>query len=98
MAVKLSNSDRENVLEKLAKSDWDYLGERDAIMKTFEFANFIEAFAWMTKVAIYAEKICHHPEWSNVYRKVEVVLTTHDCGGLSNLDLQMAEQMDALAK
>ena len=62
--------------------------------KPKEFANFIEAFSWMTKVAIWAEKLNHHPEWSNVYKKVEVFLTTHDCGGISDLDLQMAKKMD----
>ena len=94
MAVKLLNSDKKKVLSKLSKNDWSYLQERDAIKKNFEFANFVEAFAWMTKVAMFAEKINHHPEWLNVYKRVEVVLTTHDCGGLSELDIKMAEKLD----
>ena len=65
--------------------------------KTFTFGNFIEAFGWMTSVAITAEKLNHHPEWFNVYKTVEVTLTTHDTGGLSDLDLKLAKRMDALA-
>ncbi len=98
MAIKLANKDKENELKKLGESNWNYLKERDAIAKKFEFENFIEAFAWMTKVALYSEKICHHPEWFNVYKTVQVVLTTHDCGGLSDSDVNMAKQMDFLAK
>ena len=67
---------------------------RDAITKEFQFTNFIEASSWMTKVAFWAKKINHHPEWFNVYRTVRVVLTTHDVKGLSNLDLELAEKMD----
>ena len=62
------------------------------------FANFIEAFGWMTKVAFWAEKLNHHPEWDNVYKTVNVVLTTHDVDGLSTLDVQLASRMDALAE
>ena len=65
--------------------------------KTFQFKNFIEAFGWMTSAAIVAEKLNHHPEWFNVYKTVKVTLTTHDTGGLSDLDLKLAKQMDALA-
>ena len=65
--------------------------------KTFTFKNFVEAFGWMTSAAIVAEKMDHHPEWSNVYKTVNVTLTTHDTGGLSNLDLKLAKRMDALA-
>lgn len=67
---------------------------RDAIKKTYQFGNFIEAFSFMTKVALYAEKIDHHPEWFNVYNKVDVTLSTHDCGGLSSFDISMAKTMD----
>ena len=70
---------------------------RDAITKTYEFGNFVEAFGWMTRVAIWAEKWDHHPEWSNVYKTVTVVLTTHDVGGLSALDAKLARKMDGLA-
>ena len=94
MVIKLIDSDKEEALRELSKKGWKYQSKRDAISKTFEFANFIEAFSWMTKVAIWAEKLNHHPEWSNVYKKVEVFLTTHDCGGISDLDLQMAKKMD----
>lgn len=65
--------------------------------KTFVFTNFIEAFGWMTSVAIYAEKVNHHPEWFNVYKTVKVTLTTHDTGGLSDLDVKLAQKMDRLA-
>ena len=98
MVMKLIDSDKEEAIRELSKKGWKYQSERDAISKTFEFANFIEAFSWMTKVAIWAEKLNHHPEWSNVYKKVEVFLTTHDCGGLSDLDLQMAKKMDLSIK
>ena len=94
MVMKLIDSDKEEAVRELSKKGWKYQSEKDAISKTFEFANFIEAFSWMTKVAIWAEKLNHHPEWFNVYKKVEVFLTTHDCGGISDLDLQMAKKMD----
>ena len=76
---------------------WTMLPERDAMAKTYVFANFIEAFGFMSRVALWAEKLNHHPEWSNVYKTVEVVLTTHDTGGLSELDARLAEVMDKLA-
>ena len=97
MVLRLLEPDKENALRTLSKNGWAYLKERDAISKNFEFENFIEAFAWMTKVAICAEKMNHHPEWLNIYKNVEVILTTHDCAGLSDLDLQMARKMDFLA-
>lgn len=65
--------------------------------KTFTFKNFVEAFGWMTSAAIVAEKLNHHPEWFNVYKTVDVTLTTHDTGGLTDLDLKLAKRMDALA-
>ena len=65
--------------------------------KTFIFKNFVEAFGWMTSAAIVAEKLNHHPEWFNVYKTVEVTLTTHDTDGLTDLDLKLAKRMDALA-
>lgn len=81
----------------LAAAGWEAVEGRDAIRKTYEFGNFVAAFGWMTQVAIWAEKWNHHPEWSNVYRRVEVVLTTHDTGGLTELDEKLARKMDALA-
>ena len=77
-------------LDPLLARGWSLVDGRDAIHKTFQFADFIEAFGWMSRVAIHAEKLNHHPEWSNVYRTVEVTLTTHDAGGLSALDVQLA--------
>ncbi|MCF2871752.1 4a-hydroxytetrahydrobiopterin dehydratase [Octadecabacter sp. G9-8] len=81
--------------DALTASGWD-VGDATAD-KTFQFKNFIEAFGWMTSVAITAEKLNHHPEWFNVYKTVKVTLTTHDTGGLSDLDLKLAKRMDALA-
>ncbi len=66
------------------------------ISRIFTFKDFIEAFAFMTKVAILSESMCHHPEWKNVYSKVEITLTTHDLGGLSNFDIQLAKAIDNL--
>lgn len=94
MAEKLSDR---SALDPLFAQGWEMVEGRDAICKTFGFANFIAAFGWMTRAAIWAEKLNHHPEWSNVYKTVEVTLTTHDCGGLSDLDVKLAEKMDALA-
>lgn len=96
MSEKLSDTGRKTMLKPLIEAGWVLDGERDAIRKTFEFENFIAAFGWMTRVAIYAEKWNHHPEWSNVYKTVEVVLTTHDVGGLSAQDVKLARKMDQL--
>jgi len=93
MADKLTDR---SVLEPLQASGWTEVQERDAIHKVFQFKDFTEAFGWMTKAALIAEKMDHHPEWSNVYRTVEVTLTTHDAGGLSALDVTLAQKMDAL--
>jgi 4a-hydroxytetrahydrobiopterin dehydratase len=82
----------ESVLAQL--EGWRAVDGRAAIAKSFRFADFNAAFAFMTRVAMTAEKLDHHPEWSNVYNRVDVVLTTHDAGGLTELDLQMARFMD----
>ena len=82
-------------LSNLIEAGWAHNADRDAITKRFVFGNFIEAFGWMTRMAIVAEKLNHHPEWSNVYKTVEVTLTTHDVGGLSALDAKLARAMDA---
>jgi len=76
---------------------WMVSSEGDAISREFVFADFSEAFGFMTRAALAAEKLDHHPEWSNVYRTVKVRLTTHDCGGLTELDFTLARQMNALA-
>jgi 4a-hydroxytetrahydrobiopterin dehydratase len=76
---------------------WDEAKDRDAITKTFEFGDFNAAFGWMTRVAMAADKLDHHPEWFNVYSKVEVLLATHDAGGVTQLDVQLAKVMDDAA-
>lgn len=81
----------------LLAAGWQMVEGRDAIQKTYVFKNFIEAFGFMTRAALWAEKWNHHPEWSNVYKTVDVVLTTHDVGGLSDLDDKLARKMDQLA-
>ena len=73
---------------------WERVEDREAIQKTFTFDNFIEAWGFMNRVALLAESLNHHPEWSNVYNRVEIILTTHDCGGLSQLDIMLAQQID----
>lgn len=98
MTEKLSEETRGTLLEPLFESGWEMVEGRDAIHKTFVFKNFVEAFGWMTKVAIWAEKWDHHPEWDNVYKTVNVVLTTHDVGGISALDAKLARKMDSLAE
>ena len=82
-------------LEKL--EGWTATDDGNAIRKTFKFKNFRKAFAFMTEMAITAEKMNHHPEWFNVYNRVEVTLTTHDAGGVTELDLKVAGAMDSAA-
>ena len=94
---KLSSDEKEKSLEPFLKNGWLFLSERDAISKTFTFSNFVEAFGWMSKAAIVSEKLNHHPEWTNVYKTVEVTLTSHDIQGLSNLDLELASKFDSLS-
>ena len=77
---------------------WTAVQERDAITKTFRFKDFNAAFGWMTRVALAAEKLDHHPEWSNIYDRVDVTMTTHDAGGVTHLDVAMAHMMDAAAR
>ncbi|EBA14855.1 4a-hydroxytetrahydrobiopterin dehydratase [Roseobacter sp. SK209-2-6] len=97
MTEKLSEATRGPLLGPLFDNGWVMVEGRDALSKTFEFENFVEAFGWMTRVAIWAEKWNHHPEWSNTYNKVTVVLTTHDVDGISSLDAKLARKMDGLA-
>lgn len=77
---------------------WSAVEGRHALYKKFEFRNFVEAFGFMTKAALVAEKLDHHPEWYNVYRTVEVTLATHDAGGVTDFDIELANAMDALAE
>lgn len=96
MTERLSEETRGPLLEPLFENGWEMQDGRDAIRKTYVFADFVEAFGWMTRAAIWAEKWGHHPEWDNVYKTVNVVLTTHDVGGLSALDAKLARKMDSL--
>jgi 4a-hydroxytetrahydrobiopterin dehydratase len=93
---KLSPTARATALKKLPK--WKPVTGRDAIARKFEFANFNEAFGFMTRAALLADKMDHHPEWFNVYNKVEVTLSTHDAGGVTKKDVELATAMDAFAK
>ncbi len=95
MVEKLSARDRDSALSRL--TGWSLEPERDAIGREFRFKDFPAAFAFMTRVAFAAEKAGHHPEWSNVYDKVHILLTTHDAGGLSQKDIDLAETIDALS-
>ena len=93
---KLDPSARSAALKEI--SGWSDVQGRDAITKKFEFKDFNAAFAFMTRSALLAEKMDHHPEWFNVYNKVEVTLSTHDAGGVTDNDIGMAKAMDAYAK
>ena len=94
MIEALNETERAEALDGLP--DWDYDEARDAITRQLVFADFVEAFGFMTQVALMAEKADHHPEWKNVYNRVHILLTTHDAGGLSPRDIEMAEAIDAL--
>jgi len=76
---------------------WSAAPGRDAIVKTFQFEDFGQAFGWMSRIALAAEKLDHHPEWFNVYSRVEVLLATHDAGGVTELDVKLARTMDTAA-
>ena len=95
MAERLSAEARKAALQGL--SGWSEAPGRQAIAKTFTFKDFNEAFGFMSRVALVAEKRDHHPEWKNVYRTVEVVLATHDAGGVTALDIDLAKAMNAIA-
>jgi len=90
---KLSETDRTEALGNLP--GWDYRADEKAIRRTFKFSDFSEAWAFMTRAALLAEQIDHHPEWFNVYNRVEVKLTTHDADGVTRLDIQMATAMES---
>ena len=95
MTQKLTADARKAALAKLA--GWSDVAGRDAIAKTFTFKDFNQAFGFMTRAALVAEKNDHHPEWFNVYKTVEVTLSTHDAGGVTERDVQLAEAMNKLA-
>ena len=96
MAEKLTPDARAKALKELA--GWSEVPGRDAITRSFKFKTFNEAFGFMSRVALEAEKMDHHPEWSNVYNKVDVVLSTHSAQGLTDLDVKLAAKMDLFAK
>jgi len=96
MAAKLTGSARQSALAKL--DGWSEVKGRDAITRQFMFKDFNEAVGFMARAALIAEKLDHHPEWFNVYNKVEVTLATHDAGGVTERDMKLAEAMDRLAK
>src|SRR6201992_2051961 len=95
MVERLSVDGRKTALREL--TGWHEAKSRDAIRKTFTFKDFNEAFGFMARVALVAEKSDHHPEWSNVYKTVEVVLATHDAGGVTEKDIELAKAMNAIA-
>lgn len=96
MREKLEGETRKAALAKLV--GWSEVADRDAITKKFVFKDFNEAFGFMTRAALVAEKMDHHPEWFNVYKTVEVTLSTHDAGGVTALDVKLAEAMDRIAE
>jgi 4a-hydroxytetrahydrobiopterin dehydratase len=95
MTKRLCGDDRAAALAALP--DWSGVEGRDAIRRIFAFRSFSEAFGFMARAALVAEKLNHHPEWFNVYGKVDVTLTTHDAGGLTELDIKLARAMDRIA-
>ena len=97
MANLLTQAERTASLPALGDTGWGAVPDRDAIRKVWKFKSFIEAWGFMSRAALIAEKLNHHPEWSNVDNVVDVTLTTHDCHGLSGLDLDLATRLDRLA-
>jgi len=95
MTTKLSGQARSAALASI--KGWTEVAGRDAIKKSFKFADFNQAWGFMTRVALAADKADHHPEWSNVYNKVEIVLSTHDAGGVSDKDVALAKFIDSIA-
>jgi len=95
VVARLEGNARKQALAGL--KGWKEAADRDALVKDFRFADFNRAFAFVTQIALKAERMDHHPEWSNVYNRVSIVLSTHDCGGVSERDIEMARFIDALA-
>ncbi|XP_035234012.1 pterin-4-alpha-carbinolamine dehydratase-like [Stegodyphus dumicola] len=96
--MKLSDEERKTKLQPLIDGGWSLVGGRDAIYKEFMFKNFNQAFGFMTRVAMQAEKMDHHPEWFNVYNKVQITLSSHDVNGLSERDTQLATFIEKAAE
>ena len=97
MSDKLDGDARRTALGALTDRGWAEVEGRDAIVKEVKFADFVDAWGWMSRAAIHAQCADHHPEWSNVYNTVTVTLTSHDVNGLSQRDIDLAEKMDALS-
>ena len=95
MITRLTEAERAELLPAIG--GWTHEPERDAIVRDFRFGSFVEAFGFMARVALLAERADHHPEWSNVYDRVRILLTTHDAGGLSRRDVDLARAIDAAA-
>lgn len=95
-ATKLSDAERDAALRGVA--DWALSADGTAISRRFVFADFNEAFGWMTRVALLAERMNHHPDWSNSYRTVDVTLTSHDAGGLTERDFRLAAAIDRITR
>ncbi|MBO0742791.1 MAG: 4a-hydroxytetrahydrobiopterin dehydratase [Hyphomicrobiaceae bacterium] len=95
MAQKLDDAARNGLAKRLP--EWTRTEGRDALQRTFKFADFNAAFGFMARAALVAEKMDHHPEWTNVWNRVEVTLSTHSAGGLTDLDVKLAEAMDKIA-
>lgn len=98
MQPKLTEQERAEILEPILSSGWTLVKDRDAIYKEFLFKDFNEAFGFMTRVALKADKMDHHPEWFNVYNKVQVTLSSHDVGGLSTRDIKLATFLNETGK
>ena len=94
MATKLTDAERDQALARLP--DWRFDPDANAIVRDFKFHNFTDAFAFMTKVALLAEAADHHPEWTNVYNNVHIALSTHTAGGVTEKDVDLAEDIDGL--
>lgn len=94
MIARLTDAERAAARANLP--DWGYDDARDALTRRYMFSDFSAAFGFMTRVAMLAEKVDHHPEWNNVYNRVDILLTTHDAGGLSRRDIEMAKEIDVV--
>ena len=96
MAEKLTSEERSARIAEL--NHWQSMTERDAIQRELKFSNFNQAWGFMSRVALVAEQMNHHPEWFNVYNRVSITLSTHDSGGLTSLDIRLAKAIDRIAE